>query len=172
MSDISTSPDQYLLRAKAWIGRLKIVSIYIAVLEWIRLLWATESYFWKLLPISQWNSTWVFGLQSQQYEQYPKICQVSHVGGVIFYFSGVLLNLNCFRSQEEEYQCNKVIQLPAWSNVSNEMTETDAGPKVKVVNYVVNEDGDYLFAIMVKKEDQNTQDFEADIKVEFKSKSK
>ena len=108
-------------------------------------------------------------------------------GGVIFYFSGLLLNLKCFRSQEEEYQCNEVIQLPAWvpttepgtgvarSNVSNEKTETvngDAGPKVNVVNYVVNEDGDYLFAIMVKKEDQNTQDFEANIKVEFKSKSK
>ena len=63
----------------------------------------------------------------------------------------------------------------ARSNVSNEKTETvngDAGPKVNVVNYVVNEDGDYLFAIMVKKEDQNTQDFEANIKVEFKSKSK
>jgi len=136
---------------------------------------------WILRETCCWNEFAFYEQQGHIFENYYQ-----QPGTILPGFSDCNPNstVRFVKSQEEEYQCNGLFPLSALepttepgtgvarSNVSNEKTETvngDAGPKVNVVNYVVNEDGDYLFAIMVKKEDQNTQDFEANIKVEFKN---
>ena len=82
---------------------------------------------------------------------------------------------DCFRD-ENEYNCDGPIQLPPLkalqaaqgSPAGNEKTATNSGPKTAVPSFVTNEDGDYLFTVMVEQVNANTQPFTANITVEFK----